>query len=270
MAKTPKDLRPLVDLDILKYRCGFAADAEIKRKIKEENPGISDPDLWDAMQEIDYAHMVYGNVNTTMEAILERFNPEYRAYVHTGGNYREDVATLREYKGNRDPWHKPKYSKEFVDYVVNKWQALTVEGIESDDAIGIDQCKEGDNSTVIVSIDKDMDMIPGWHFNWVKNNLYFVTQQDADRFFFWQMLVGDTTDNIPGINKIGPKRASALLDPLDSRIAISQAVQDKYREQYGDTWDEAFREVGRLLWILRDPREKASGCPFLYGSAHGE
>src|SRR5690606_23836840 len=145
-----------------------------------------------------------------------------RIFIHGGGNFRDEIATLKEYKGNRDKTHKPKYAAQIRDYLVNVHGAELVVGQESDDAIGIAQMQAPAGSTIIVSTDKDMDMIPGYHYNWVKGEEYFVEQEDADKFLFWQMLVGDPTDNIPGIRRVGTKRATAMLAdlPLDKCMDI--------------------------------------------------
>lgn len=261
--KTEKDLRPLIDGDILIYRCGFAADAQIIKRIKEDNPGITDEEVKQQQADLDYTSLALNNVKTVLEAATERFNSDYKLYVHDKGNFRYDIATIKPYKGNRKDQHKPKYTTEIKDYMWNVWNGLPVREIESDDAIGIEQFDNSDKYTVIYSIDKDMDMIPGWHYNWVKGELYYQPITEANRFLFWQMLVGDTTDNIPGIAGIGPKKATQLLSQHESLDSLREAVQDLYRKQYGEDWESAYTEVGRLLYILRRPAERFDGCPLL-------
>jgi len=121
--------------------------------------------------------------------------------------------------------------------------------MEADDAQGIEQWAKTDRSTCIVTIDKDLNMIPGWHYNFVKDEFKYWKLSESNRFFWWQMLVGDRTDNIPGIDKIGPVRADKL---LDSTKNWKQVVENEYKRQYGEGWHLAFDEVARLLWILRE------------------
>lgn len=249
----------LWDADILRYRCGFAADSQVKKQLIEE--GVSAEDLAARMEELDYTAFALGNVKTVIEDVASRYGRDYKMYLTGSGNFREQLATIRPYKGNRDTTHKPKYYKEIKDYLINVWKAEVVEGREADDALGCEQWSERTKSTIIVTIDKDLDMIPGWHYNWVKGSLYDVSYDDANRFFFWQMLVGDTTDNIPGIDKIGPKTADKLLTEGMSVSEMRSVVQDKYKLQYGDTWEEAYTECAALLWIERKPGIK---CPFLF------
>lgn len=264
--KTPKDLKPLIDADILRYRCGFAADSQVRRAFLEKNPGMSPEDLTIAMANLDYTPQALHNAKTVIEAVLDRFNPEYKMYVQGKGNFRDGLAAIKEYKGNRNADHKPKYYREIKDYLVDRWNAIEVHGIESDDAIGIEQFDNPDKYTVIVSIDKDMDTIPGWHYNWVKDSLYYQPIHEANLFFFWQMMVGDTVDNIPGINKVGPVRASKLIESCGRDLdKVREAVKDLYQKQYGEDWEKAYLEVGTLLYILRDPSHHPDqkGCPLL-------
>lgn len=257
-------LAPLIDADILQYRCGAAADGQMKKEAKLAEPDANDERIAEMLQEVDYEYIALGNVKEVIAGIVGHYTGQPRIFIHGGGNFREEVATLKPYKGNRDKSHKPKYANQIKDYLVNVHGAELVVGMESDDAIGIAQSKAAPGSTIIVSTDKDMDMIEGYHYNWVKGEEYFVTADDADRMLFWQMLVGDSTDNIQGINRIGPKTASALLskEPID---ACREIVKQKYQAQYGEQWDMFYREVGTLLYILRDPfhSPQENGCPLL-------
>lgn len=259
--KTEKDLKPLIDGDVLRYRCGFAADSQIRKDLLQKNPGISDEELERLVSEMDYKAVALQNVKTVLTYVTERFNPEYRLYVHDGGNFRDQLATIKKYKGNREDARRPKYYADIKTYMVDQWDAILVRNQESDDAIGIEQFDNPDKYTVIVSIDKDMLGIPGWHYNWVRDELKYQTLNNANLFFFRQMLEGDRTDNIPGINNIGPKRADAILAACEYNVdRVREAVKEQYQKQYGENWHNAYWEVGQLLYIRRKPGEE---CPLL-------
>lgn len=259
--KTEKELKPLVDGDVLRYRCGFAADSQVKRDFKEANPDATDEQVAEYLTNTDYTALCLQNVKTVLQYITDRFSDEYKLYIHDGGNFREQLATIKKYKGNRDTLHKPKYYDEIKSYMLDTWSAIPVRGQESDDAIGIEQFDNPDKYTVICSIDKDMKMIPGWHFNWVKDELMYQTIHNANMFLFYQMLVGDTSDNIPGIDKIGDKRAIDLIESHGRDLdRVRQAVKELYQKQYGPDWERAYHEVGSLLYIRRRPGEE---CPLL-------
>ena len=94
----------------------------------------------------------------------------------------------------------------------------------------------------------------------VKEILYDVSVSDANKFFFWQMLNGDTSDNIPGIKGVGPKTIAKLFEGIDDVESLRSIVQEQYAKQYGVDWQQAYLEVGNLLWMIRvDGKE----CPLL-------
>ena len=257
----PAGLTPLLDCDILVYRCGFAADSQVKRDIEEQSGGtLSEDEVKQELEKTDYLNFALGNVKSVMHDVLDAFcTKEYRAYLTGSGNFREQLATILPYKGNRDELHKPKYYREIKQYLTDVWGAELVHGREADDALGCEQWKHKDRSTCIVSIDKDLDMIPGFHYNWVRKEFYDVDIQDANKFLFYQMLTGDRTDNIPGIKGVGPVRAKKLLG--DGTMEDNRrVVQEQYRQQYGDEWEAAYHEVASLLWIQRIEGKE---CPYL-------
>ena len=79
-----------------------------------------------------------------------------------------------------------------------------VEGEEADDQLSIRCALKGDT---IATIDKDLNNTAGWHYNWQKDDLYCVGKIEADRNFYRQLLVGDSTDNIPGLFRITGTKA---------------------------------------------------------------
>jgi hypothetical protein len=102
-------------------------------------------------------------------------------------------------------------------------------------------------------------MIPGYHFNWVKGVFYYLTIEEANLNFFRQMLVGDTTDNIPGIRGLGVVKTNRLLADGTSTDEAQHIVKQEYQKEYGGKWEEAYNEVATLLWMRREEGQK---CPF--------
>lgn len=259
--KTQKELKPLIDGDVLTYRCGFAADSQMKRDFREKNPEATDEEVAAHLANTDYTAIALHNVKTLLQDIIGKFNDEHQIFLHGGGNFREKIATIKPYKGNRDATHKPKYYNEIKEYLWDVWKAKKIVGQESDDAMGIEQFDNPDKYTVICSIDKDMMMIPGWHYNFQRETLVYQPIAAANMFLFYQMLVGDTSDNIPGIDKIGDKRAKALIESLDNDLdKVREAVKGLYQKQYGADWERVYWEIGQLLYIRRRPGEE---CPLL-------
>lgn len=226
----------LIDGDIIRYSVGFAAEGEPLENCLH-------------------------SVKLMIQKILTATgSDEYEVFLTGEGNYRDKVATIKPYKGNRDSSHKPTFYKEITEYLITQHNATVVNGMEADDAMGYTAVKEGTKSC-IASIDKDMDMIPGWHYNWKKDKLYFIEEDDANRNFYRQLLTGDSTDNITGVPGIGPKRAEKI---LNASVDIGDDFEDepdeeeiywRILEQYSLHYErpfEAMMENATLLWIQRE------------------
>ena len=132
------------------------------------------------------------------------------------GNYREALATVFPYKGNRDPDHKPHWYQQIRNYLTGEWGARVVSGREADDECSILARRHlgEERPYVVATIDKDLDQIPGEHYNYMKQVFYAQSESDAERFFLEQCVSGDATDGIPGCYKSGPVRASKLVQSL--------------------------------------------------------
>lgn len=120
--------------------------------------------------------------------------------------------------------------------------------IEADDALAIRQHELTEefsrpDESVIVTLDKDLDMVEGWHYNFVKKNMYKTTHEEGDFKFHMQFLTGDRVDNIQGVHGIGEKKAFKL---LDGKTATER--WDIIKEMLGE--DRAI-ENGYLLYMLR-------------------
>ncbi len=272
----------LIDADLLVYRCGFAADKK-KYTATALDTGITfsannkkDVDVWianyletvegkdsvnvECIVSPDPVEYALQNVSTVVDALAEKFEGSKFEFFLTGkNNFRHDLATLQEYKGNRKDAAKPTHYDAIRDFLVYKYNATVVDGEEADDAIGIRATALG-NEACIVSVDKDLSTIPGWHYDWVKKDLYYVDERESYRNFYTQVLMGDRTDNIPGIDGVGPKTAKDILKGYTSPKAMWQACVAEYVKHYpegfmGKDTKQAVIEIARLLYIRKQEGE---------------
>ncbi|QZI86249.1 hypothetical protein PODOV005v1_10015 [Vibrio phage PS32B.2] len=100
-------------------------------------------------------------------------------------------------------------------------------------------------------------MVPGNHFGWLcgKQPQYgprVVSPDEGAKFFCTQLLTGDTVDNIPGLPRVGPVKAEAILNECNGMEECLKAVREAYRAFYGDEWAERLEEQGKLLWMCRE------------------
>jgi hypothetical protein len=82
--------------------------------------------------------------------------------------------------------------------------------------------------------------------------LDYVDDFEGDYNFYIQLLVGDRTDNIKGIDGIGPVKAAKILANCKTKEELHAAVLKVYIENYGHTPARVLLlERGRLLWLRR-------------------
>jgi hypothetical protein len=276
-----------VDGDVLCYRAGFAAEhnlyhvhwmedgverstsfdgAKGYKTWQAANPGLAH---WvDNETHVEPVEASIFNIHSILKSIAEELqvNKDADLIVYLSGptNYRNGIATIKPYKGNRDPTKKPVHAAAIKELLRNRYGAITTDGIEADDAMAIAHCASAYNESIIATIDKDLNTIPGLHYNFVTKESYNVDEREAKLNFWRQMITGDTVDNIPGVPGAGPAKAkkwlgayeelgSCTLELLDLRCY--EVVQPLYVQGYGDKADEVLLEMGRLLWIRRKPDE---------------
>jgi len=194
-------------------------------------------------QEDDAQDFVFARAEDLVDSILVNTEAdEYRLFLTGKDNFRYTIYP--EYKAHR-PKEKPFWLEACRQYLIATFNAEVIDGQEADDAMGINQ--NGD--TIICSIDKDLLMIPGRHYNFVKDEFINVTEEEAIKHFYMQCLTGDRADNIKGIEKVGPKKAEKIL----AGCVTEKQMFDAVREAYSN--DEEFIMNGRVLWIRRKENE---------------
>jgi len=189
------------------------------------------------------AHAAIHNIKQIMGAILSATGiRDYTCYVAGDGNFRYDVNP--EYKAGRPP--KPFYHNIVKEYLIEHEGAEVVDGMEVDDKVSIEQWEDMTN-TMIVSVDKDLDMVPGYHFNWVKNKKYFITEEQGDVNFYTQLLTGDRTDNIHGLVGVGPAGAGKILEGASGSSERYSRCVDAYQDHGRDDLEK----VARQIWMSK-------------------
>lgn len=182
----------------------------------------------------------------------------------TGGNqFREKLATIKPYKGNRDRSKRPFWYKEIRQYLVETWGAHVCEVIEADDAVALRQWQTDDmESTIICTLDKDLRMVPGHHYSYFKQKAEHIGFEEALHTFYKQLLLGDASDNIPGLFKVGAAAVRELLPAPLTEEEMFQVCLDaytknmeRYPEKHAPHTDplSSLTENARLLWMMDKP-----------------
>lgn len=276
-----RNILAIIDADPIVYRAGFAGEAHLKRVVwspcdddtireeifvpnddgtahkqykdwlatfqEGEEPVILEEEKIVEPEPLEHVlSTVKHIINETLHSIAEHygldiFDISYRVLLSGPGNFRNDIATVAVYKGNRKEDHKPHWYQQIRNYLTDQWDAEVIEGREADDECAILQYAH-DGDSVICTIDKDLDQVPGNHYDYVRKTHYQVDEEEGECLFYRQVLSGDSTDNIPGCYKIGEVKAEKLVEAIYlehglDRGRIWQAIIDTYDNsitQYGE------------------------------------
>lgn len=170
-------------------------------------------------------------------------------YLTGKDNFRHELTKTVQYKANRVA-EKPKHLGVIRDYMIKAWAFSVQERQEADDAISIRAYALNEEDYIICSIDKDLNNCRGWHYDFNKNQKYFVTEEEAIKNFYTQVLTGDRVDNVPGLAGIGPKKAEKILKDCVTEDQLFTAVLKAYD---GDI--DRMTEMAQLLWLRRKEDE---------------
>jgi DNA polymerase-1 len=189
---------------------------------------------------------VYGVINM-LRSLLTEYRPRYLAVVFDarGKTFRDDL--FAEYKANRPPMPDELAAQVEPLHALVKalgLPLLQVPGVEADDVIGTlaRQAAAEGIETLISTGDKDMAQLVGPHVTLVNTMSRSVLDREGviekfgvppERIVELLALMGDSSDNIPGIPKVGPKTAAKWLNDfgsLDALLARADDIKGKVGE----------------------------------------
>jgi DNA polymerase-1 len=189
---------------------------------------------------------VHGVLNMLLKFVKE-YQPKRIAIVFDapGRTFRDDL--FAEYKAHRTPMPNDLRSQIEPLLAIIRAQGLPIlreEGVEADDVIGTLACRAArEGHRVLISTgDKDMAQLVDGSItliNTMSNSTLDRVGVKAkfdvypEQIIDYLALVGDSSDNIPGIEKVGPKTAAKWLNQygtLDNLVAHAQEITGKVGE----------------------------------------
>ena len=209
---------------------------------------------------------IHGFANM-LNRIINEYEPKYILMVFDakGTNFRHEI--YKEYKANRNSM--PTELSEQTGAIINLVKAYGIhviqqDNVEADDVIAtaVKQIKIKDTQTIISSGDKDLAQL-------VTDDVVLINNFDSKvldikgviekfgvkpkQIFDYLCLVGDASDNIPGVNKVGPKTAVTLLEKyknLDGILKNTNELRGKLKENIESSHKTL--ELAKKLVLLRD------------------
>ena len=183
------------------------------------------------------------------------FSTDYLIAVGSDTNFRENFYDQYKKSPSRvkAKQNKATYLNDLKQWLREQPNSVTSHGCEADDLVRMWSI-EAENASIpytIITIDKDLDCIPGHHYNPVKDYYYNITEEEADKHYWKQVLMGDSVDNIPGLPGIGEVKAIRILSKCKDSNERKQAVIEAYKDIYKDNWKDYLLANGRLIHIWR-------------------
>lgn len=243
-------MRLLIDADSIVYGAGFSAQ-------KKLDDGTIDPGPVEF--SLNAVRQALGSLEHALSEKLKKAGDtinDFDIFLTGKNNFRFTIATIRPYKGNRDPAHKPKHYDAMRTYLVDKWKARVVNGYEADDAVAMAQLNSEYESTIICSIDKDLKTVPGLNYNFRTKVMSIISPLQAKRAFWTQVLTGDPTDNIGGAYKVGPKKAGEVLGLIKGVVKVAEFERFAYNSAL-EVYDRSIRDYGEKTGYAALGAEKA-------------
>jgi DNA polymerase I len=187
--------------------------------------------FWTLHSDCDEAiEHLENSVSTIIDAIKFQLNdyrePQIIMALSDSQNFRKTL--LPSYKGNRIGKRKPVCYRGLLQYINDTSDCRQYPMLEGDDVMAI--LATTMDQTVMVSGDKDLKgihSINGYLYNHLNHTMSQPTQDEADRWWLTQVLIGDTCDNYSGAKGIGPKTAEKILDAECSWEAVVKAYESK-------------------------------------------
>ena len=183
-----------------------------------------------------------------------------------GKTFRHEM--YKEYKANRPPMPEDLVKQiEPINSIIKALgiKLVSVEGVEADDVIGTlaNEASKLGLDTVISTGDKDMTQLVNEHIRIVNTMSGELLDEDGVEKKFgvkpeliidYLALVGDTSDNVPGVEKVGPKTAVKWLvdyGNLEGIISNSKKISGKVGENLRNGLDQLLLSK-ELVTIKKD------------------
>lgn len=219
-----------------------------------------------------HTNAIYGFLNILFR-ILEEESPKYLlvAFDRKAPTFRHEIYA--DYKGTRKPM--PQELREQVGVIQEVLQAMGIvlvqkDGLEADDILGTiaTQAEEKGFEVTLVSGDKDLLQIASDVIkiripktrggktqveDYYANDVYDKYQVTPKQFIDLKALMGDSSDNIPGVPKIGEKTATELMVNFGSLEGIYEHLEEVKKKSIKESLGENkhMAELSRVLATIQ-------------------
>lgn len=242
----------------------------------------------------------FQSINQKVDKIVEAAKcDDFVLCIEGEGNFRKDFKSrFVDYKGQRS--EKPILFEACRDFFLKKYKGRVIlsEGRETDDTCNImawESYQKGvaakdkiQCDVILAFCDKDLAANSrGWllNYNKLENGIFWNDSFTQSYNFATQLLIGDSADNIPGIEKlskitkerfgikvdgVGPATAKKILADCKTEVDLASRVYECYSAMYGEEegWEERLDENGFFLYLLRHEKDEWDLNKYLRGTIY--
>lgn len=212
-------MKVLIDADMF----AFIACSTVEKEIDWGN------DVWTLHADLGEAkaHFI-DSLNYAIESAFQKmqYTGDFEVIfcLSDANNFRKKI--LPTYKANRIGKRKPVCYRGMIEWIKQEYNTCLKPSLEADDCIGI-LATENIGDSVIISGDKDMKCLPGYHYDFLSDEYANISEEDADKWFFMQTLMGDTTDGYSGCPGVGKITAAKILEDDCSWQSVVSTYEKK-------------------------------------------
>ena len=274
----------------------FESKTDFNNWLKSQDKWKKDEFEFETQSEVvGEPRFAFQSIKQKVEKIVEAAKcDDYVLCIEGEGNFRKDFKSeYVDYKGQRTA--KPILFEECREFFLKKYKSKVFESVgqETDDSCnimawgsyrkGLESRSKDASNVVLAYCDKDLAANSrGWLLNYNKldDGIYWNDNFTQSYNFAVQMLIGDSADNIPGIEKlsrsikekfnikvegVGPATAKKILADCKYEQELAARVFECYHSTYEDDWKKRMYENGFFLYLLRDYGDKWNLNRYLEG-----
>ena len=222
----------LIDADVLAFEASVIAEESIEWK----------EEMWTVHADMALAK---ARVINRVEEFKEKLQGDNVVMcLSDRANFRRKLNP--DYKSNRATARLPIILRQVKQWIIDELDGQLWSTLEADDIISILATdKTMDEETIVVSIDKDFQSVPGIYYDFNKDETHHVSEEEADNYHLIQTLTGDATDGYGGVPRVGPVAAAKALDKNGYNWDTVVGMYEKAGLNEGDALMNAW--MARLL-----------------------
>lgn len=194
--------------------------------------------------------------------------------------FRHTLAITKPYKGQRpsDNQVMQVWKEPLKHHLIDNWQFVRAYEIEGDDvvAIAVAELRRHNDYTrdviadtphnipgrvdikstqryhidyTVCHIDHDLNQLPGRHYDFNRKNHTNISEQEALKNLIYQLIVGCTGDNVPGLPRKGKAYAEQFFNNCPPHKWM-EGIEWAYKAYVQPNGEEMFKEQQQLLTLL--------------------